>query len=161
MDSIPIIFILFIVFLILGGWFIAEMVSKKATKLHKSNSKEMKILMKEKERLESSISKESERLTRVSEECDALRQFEASIPSLKTNCSKLTQDLSQSLENIDQLRLKLKKREYSSNPVTSDVLMILEEFFPNAQERELIEQEKLKGTFGRIKNSIGDVEDST
>jgi len=158
MDNIPIFFFGSIFCLVLGGWFIAEIVSRKATKMHHMHSKEMKILVKEKARLESSIAKENTRVSRVSEECDALREFESQIPSLKKSFAHLTKDVSQSLENIDLIRLKLKKREYSSNPVTTDILAILGEYFPSEQERELLEQEKLKGTFGRIKKSI-DVED--
>jgi len=161
MDNIPIIFIIIIFLLILAGWIIAEVISKNARNLNKINSTEMKRLIKEKASLETSLNKEIKRSESVSEELAVMREFEATIPTLKKNHNQLTKDHSRSLENIDKLRVKLKKREYSSNPVTSDVLVILEEYFPNEQERQSLEDEKLKGTFSRIKNSLGGGEEDT
>jgi len=161
MDNIPTIFIIIIFLLILAGWIIAEVISKNARNLNKINTTEMKRLIKEKASLETSLDKEIKRSASVSEELAVMREFEATIPTLKKNHNQLTKDHTRSLENIDNLRVKLKKREYSSNPVTSDVLVILEEYFPNEQERQSLEDEKLKGTFSRIKNSLGGGEEDT
>jgi len=160
MDNIPIIFIVFIFLLVLIGWIISEVISRNLKKTNKTHSKEMNILMKEKARLEASLIKENKRCALINEEYDAMREFEATIPTLKKNYKQLKKEFSRSNEYIDKIRVRLKKREYSSNPVTSDVLVILEEYFPNEQEKKSNEDEKLKGTFSRIKNSMGVEDDS-
>ena len=160
MSNATIISIVIIFILVMIGWIVAEIISRNARNLNKANSTEVKKLIKEKESLEASLNKEIKRRENVSEELDTMREFQTKIPTLKKNHNQLTKDHSRSLEVIDNLRAKLKKREYSSNPVTTDVLVILEEYFPNEHERQILEAEKLKGTFSRIKNSMGGEEDT-
>ena len=151
--------IFFIFVLIIGGWILSEVISRKAKKLEKVYSKELKVLNKEKEDLIKSISKEDTRYTRIKKECEELRAFEETIPTLRKNHTQLIADLNHTQLKIDELRVKLNSKEYSGNPVVHDVIQIIEEYSPNSEDRKMKNEDKIRQTFNSIKDSIAKPEE--
>ena len=148
-------FLIFFIFVfIIGGWLLSEAISRKSKKIEKLYSKQMNTLNKEQETLKKSIEKEDVRFTRVKKECDELRAFEETIPTLRKNHTRVISDLKHAYLNIDKIRIKLNSKEYSGNPVVHDVMMIIEEYSPNSEDRQIKDEEKMRQTFNSIKDSI-------
>ena len=153
-------FLIFFIFVfIIGGWVLSEVISRNSKKIEKLYSKKMNELNKEQESLKKSIAKEDIRFTRVKKECDELRAFEETIPTLRKNHTQVIANLKHAYLSIDKLRVKLNSKEYSGNPVVHDVMVIIEEHSPNSEDRKLKNEEKMRQTFSSIKDSIVKKED--
>lgn len=147
-------FAIFVFILMIGGWIISEIIAKNEKEIEQQYSKRLKQLKKEKSVLIKSLTKVESRRVGISEECDSLKSFEAEIPSLKKNNKHSSNELVCLYENINTLRVKLQNREYYSNPLADEALNILKAYFPNKEEQKANKQERVRGAFDRIKNSI-------
>lgn len=154
MDNVPSFVVYIILFFAIVGWLVSEIISRKIKQIESIYIDRIKLLKKEKTKLESSISKQKSRCTRLEEESVPLRESEIAAPALKKNHHNLSNELTKFFKSIDLLRVKLNNREYSSNPVTSEALKILEEYCPNEEEQKIHKLNKLQGSFTRIKNSM-------
>ena len=154
MNNAPIIFVYLIFILAIVGWIFSELISKKTKEIESQYIKRLNQLNKERTKLEALLVKEKNRCTQVKEKSVPLREFESSIPTMEKNHTNLSALLDKYYVNVDLLRAKLNKREFSSNSVANEVLIIIEEFCPNEQERLKHKQNKLSGAFTRIKKSM-------
>ena len=154
MNNIPEIAVYIVTFLAILGWICSEIVSRKLKAIEDLYNRRHKLLNKEKLKLEMALAKQRRRSVKIEKDCVPLRESEAAAPVLEKNHKKLSRELTHFHRSLDALRVKLSNRDYSSNPVASDALNILEEFCPNEEERKAIKQTKLASAFTRIKNSM-------
>jgi len=154
MNNSPIIFVYLIFLLAIVGWVFSEIIFRKIKNIESQYLKRLNQLNLEKTKLEALLVKEKNRCTEVKEKVVPLRELESSIPTIEKNYHNLSAMLEKYYGNIDLLRSKLNKREYSSNSVANEVLIVIEEFCPNEEERLKHKQNKLSGAFTRIKNSM-------
>lgn len=138
-----------ILLLALGAWFLSEYMSQKSKHLEKSNIRLLKQMIKEKLKLEKSLTKGKKQMIKLVEECEELREFQATVPSLIENHRNLRVTLLHNFESIDSLRTKLAAKDYSGNPVVHDALVILDEYLPIDKAEKTKSQLKLKVTYNQ------------
>jgi len=154
MNNFPAFFVYIIFFFVLLGWICSEIVSRKSREIEAQYIKRLKLLKKEKSKLETSLAKQKNRCTQIEKGNVPLRESIEMIPALKKDHKNLSSELTKFHSSIDLIRSKLSNREYSSNPIASEALTILEEFCPNEEERKALKQFKMTGAFTRIKKSM-------
>ena len=138
----------------IGGWIISEIISRNEKETLRQYTKKLTELKNEQSELQKSINKKRHSYNNVKIESDELKHFLSTVPEMKINHAKMTTKLEFTLNQVHLIRTKLKNREYSNNPFTKNALMLLVEYFPTEEEKNLKSQAELAGTFSRIKSNL-------
>lgn len=130
------------------------MISGTAAKANKNLAQRVKALETEKQTLQNELTKSSENYTRVKDQCDRVDDARNQVRSLETNYRKLTNQFNRTSNGIDIIREQISSKKYSSNSLAREVIMLLDEYCPNDDQRKQVKEEKTKDDFKRIKSAM-------
>lgn len=155
MSNITIFFIVFVFLLMVGGWITSEIISSKATKTNKKFRRQVSILEKENTQLQAALTDQIDRYTRIKEEYEKVRDAKAQIRVLETDYKKLSNEFNKFNGGVEVLKQKVSSKKYSSNSLAKDLIGMIDELFPTAEQRLENKADDTRQTFKRIKSAIG------
>jgi len=154
MSNISTFLLIFIAILVIAGWISAEMISSKSARANKKSSLRAAKLEKENDQLVQAIAKEQERYQNLRSEYDKAKEARDQIREFEKEYNKMLKSYNRFSDGIDSLREMVSAKKYSSNILSKEVLLHLEEHCPSLDKLAAMRNESTKEVFKRIKKRM-------
>jgi len=156
MSTLTIFAMIFVFILILGGWITSEFISSKNTKLAKELRKHVAKLERENNVLQTHLTKETNKYTKLNEEYDKIKDSKQIIKNMEREYKALQNRYSNNLRGIEVIRKTVSSKKYLNNSLSKEINLLLSEHLPDEKQQEMKKTENSQQAFKRIKDGMGD-----
>lgn len=155
MSNLTIFFTVLTAVFVIGGWITSEYISSRNAKKNKQFAIAVAKLERENRNLISDLTTQTTKYTALKEEFEKIREAKAQIRTLENDYKKLRKVYERTADGIQSLRTKCASKKYSSNSLSKDVLIHLDENCPSQEQLLAMRHQSSQDVFKRIKQNMG------